>query len=113
MSRFNASRWGRIVAWTGAALTWGTALTATDFGPLGTRGEVPASPSTIEEGFQQSPPLPAAPRGGLVILRFTPTQDLDAETGTVYLPQGTTVPGPSSETATPSTQTPAPTSSGS
>ena len=86
MSRFDSARWTRILIWTGAALTWGTAMIATWLEPA--REVAAAGPGagagetavTSQESIMPSP----APRG-LVILRFTPVDAPQPEVRTVFV----------------------------
>jgi hypothetical protein len=113
MSRFDSSRRGRILAWTGAALAWGTAVTmavlepemsaastSTAPAPPAASGVVPAS---------QVAAMPAPPAQGLVILRYQPSVDTTPEVRTVYVQQK----APQAATAVSATAAPAPQSSGS
>lgn len=111
MSRFDSTRWGRILAWTGAALAWGSALTATGLEPLRAQGEAPpAAPTPVVVEQAQPASLPSQPAGGLIILRYRPTETPDAAIETVRV-RRQVVPVPRS--ATPSPSAPAPRSRGS
>lgn len=88
MSRFDTTRWNRILAWTGAALAWGSALTATGLEPLRAQTETPQEPmpSVVTEN-QQLASVPVQPARGLVILRYRQVEAPTAEVRTVYMRQ--------------------------
>ena len=76
LSRLFPSRWARIVAWTGAAVAWGTAVIAVQAAAQqGTSTEsVPATEPEpeVEQIVQPVAAVPAPPEDGLVIIRYTP-----------------------------------------
>jgi hypothetical protein len=77
LKRLFPSRWMRIIAWTGAALAWGTSVVAVQAQTeQGTTTTEPVSIPEPEAAVQQVPePLaavPAPPEAGLVVIRYTP-----------------------------------------
>jgi hypothetical protein len=75
LRRLFPSRWARIVAWTGAAVAWGTSVVtvqaameeqSAEADPLETSEpevlEIPAPPAAV----------PAPPQDGLVVIRYSP-----------------------------------------
>ena len=114
MSRFDTARRGRILAWTGAALAWGTAVTIGGLEPANAEAITP-----LVDTPSASAVLPASqvrlcrnlPLQGLVILRYRPSVDSTPEVRTVYVQQKAP-PAPSAAPAQP-TSAPAPQSSGS
>lgn len=113
MSRFDGARRGRILAWTGAALAWGTALTISVLEPesAGATAQATTSqPSTsVAAPASHVAAMPTLPARGLVILRFQPSTDPTPEVRTVYVQQKAP-PAPSGAQAQ---AAPAPQSSGS
>lgn len=113
MSRFDRARRGRILAWTGAALAWGTALTISVLEPesAGANAQAATSqPSTsVVAPTSHLAAMPNPPARGLVILRFQPSTEQAPEVRTVYVQQKAP-PAPSGALAQPA---PAPQSSGS
>lgn len=113
MSRFDTARRGRILAWTGAALAWGTAVTIGGLEPANAEATTPLvdtpSASAVLPASQVA--MPNLPLQGLVILRYRPSVDSTPEVRTVYVKQKAP-PAPSASTAQP-TSAPAPQSSGS
>lgn len=112
MSRFDTARRGRIVAWTGAALAWGTAMaiSVSESGSVGAKSPEatqPATPVVVTTPVVAAMPTP--PARGLVILRFQPSPDDAPEVRTVYVQQK----APSTPSGTPAQPAPAPQSSGS
>jgi hypothetical protein len=85
MSRFTPSRRNRVIAWTGAALAWGTAVTAARLEPARaqTQSQTPTAPVVAQTSTQAA--VPTQPVGGLVILRYTPRPEVDPPTRTVYI----------------------------
>jgi len=84
MSRFDSARWNRILIWTGAALTWGTAMIATWLEPA---REVAAGPEPVagETTVASQQPILPSPARGLVVLRFTPVDAPQPEVRTVFV----------------------------
>lgn len=112
MSRFNTTRWGRILAWTGAGLAWGGALTAGELEPLRAQPETVTEPSGIVEvDLGEQAPMPAQPAKGLIILRYPSAGSPEPEVQTVYVRQRSRATAPASKTA-PANSKPAPSSSG-
>lgn len=74
LKRLFPSRWVRILAWTGAAVTWGTSVVAV-------RAAVPSEPASqpqpepapVETAAPATTttPVPTSPEQGLVVLRYT------------------------------------------
>ncbi|MGA7281117.1 MAG: hypothetical protein WBZ40_04970, partial [Acidimicrobiia bacterium] len=67
MKRFSASRWNRILVWTGAALAWGTALVAAKVEPV--RAQDSGTDSTTTTQAPNQAIMPQPPPSGLTILR--------------------------------------------
>lgn len=84
MSRFNASRTGRIAVWTGAALAWGTAVTLASQEAVADANSTGAQPSVSTESAT-SGSVPTMPDKGLVILRYQPSSDETADPPTVVV----------------------------
>lgn len=103
MSRFDASRRGRIAVWTGAALAWGTAVTLSGQEPLQAGQDNAAPPTSVETVDTVLAPVPAMPDKGLVIIRYQPSVVSEPEVRTVYVQQAAP-PDPSR----PAASTPAP-----
>lgn len=112
MSRFDSARWGRILAWTGAGLTWGAALTAAKLEPLRDVETTAEPQSTVQLEVKQKTPVPSMPAGGLVILRYAPVEGPEPEVRTVYVRRQSSSPAPARAAASP-TPPPAPRSGGS
>lgn len=80
LKRLFPSRWARITIWTGAAVAWGTSVVAVaaSVQPDATPTEPAegASEASVEEvsptTTTATTPLPAAPRDGLVVIRYVP-----------------------------------------
>lgn len=110
MSRFTPTRRNRILAWTGAALAWSTAVTAARLEPARAQSEPPAPTAQVNETTTQAA-VPAQPVGGLVILRYKPQPEVAPSVRTVYVkkqaPSPTVAPKPTPKPA------PAPRSRGS
>jgi hypothetical protein len=89
VSRFDGARRGRIAAWTGAALAWGTAVTLASNQPA--QAESPSTPSTtttmVEAETNSLEAMPAMPSKGLVIIRYQPAPEETPEVRTVYVQQ--------------------------
>lgn len=72
MSRFGDARWQRLAVWSGAALAWGSTLTAVFLEPARLAG----SEEPIQaEGANHQAALPATPSGGLLVIRYQPVSD--------------------------------------
>jgi hypothetical protein len=112
MSRFDATRWNRILIWTGAALTWGTAMIATWLEPArGVEADGPEPVAGETAVTSQQPIMPSPTARGLVILRFTPVDAPQPEVRTVVVNRSS---GGASSAAPASAQAaPQPASSGS
>jgi len=90
MSRFDTARRGRILAWTGAALAWGTAVTIAWLEPANaeaTSATVTTPSTSAVETASQMAVMPNLPVQGLVILRYQPSVDSTPEVRTVYVQQ--------------------------
>lgn len=85
------ARRSRIVAWTGAALAWGTALTISVLEPESAQANVQAPtsqpPTTAVVPASQATAMPTPSARGLVILRYQPSTDSSPEVRTVYVQQ--------------------------
>lgn len=71
MSRFGEARWQRLAAWSGAALAWGSTITAVVLEPA--RVAPTAPPSQVEVSPTQAP-LPVQPGSGLLVIRYQPDE---------------------------------------
>lgn len=114
MSRFDATRRGRIAVWTGAALTWGTAVILAGKEPAQAGTSDPSPRSTVEAEDVTTGSIPAQPDQGLVIIRYKPSATEAPDIQTVYVqkpvaPKQTTAPVRSAPAPAP----PAPRSGGS
>lgn len=70
-------RWATILAWTGAAVAWGSVGIATaESAPA---PDDPVEPVTITTETQQLAAVPAQPENGLVVIRYTPSERPAAE----------------------------------
>jgi hypothetical protein len=69
MSRFGDARWQRLAAWSGAALAWGSTITAVVLEPARDAPSVPPSQSEVAITLA---PLPAQPGSGLLVIRYQP-----------------------------------------
>lgn len=76
LKRLFPSRWARIIAWTGAAVAWGTSIVAVQAATEISAAEEPLPPEPIEPQVEEIPApvaaVPAATEQGLVIIRYTP-----------------------------------------
>ena len=78
LKRLFPSRWARIVAWTGAAIAWGTSIVAVQaqVQESATTTTVPEARPEPNPEVQEVPELvaavPAAPEQGGVVIRYTP-----------------------------------------
>jgi hypothetical protein len=88
VSRFDTTRRGRILAWTGAALAWATVAIA----GLDNQGALaqnatggPTGPLLVPASEMVA--MPSPPAGGLVILRYRPSAEETTEVRTVYVRQ--------------------------
>lgn len=113
MSRFDGSRWSRILVWTGATLAWGAALTAADLEPSRAEPVEPDPPTPLAVPTTVQAAVPVAPTRGLVILRYTPSDTPRAEVQTVHVTRAAAAPAPAASPAAPPPPAPAPKSSGS
>lgn len=99
MSRFGDARWQRLAAWSGAALAWGSTITAVILEPA--RVAPSGAPLQVEVSTTRAP-LPAQPGSGLLVIRYQP------DAAEAIQP---TAPAPAPASAAP--PAPQPTSSGS
>lgn len=128
LKRLFPSRWARIVAWTGAAVAWGTSIIAVQAAAEQTVVADPAPIPDPEPEVQEVPEpvaaVPAAPEQGLVVIRYTPVPPPPPEviTRTVTVGSGrgggegggaATSSGAGGATSRPSVNTPVVTSAGS
>lgn len=85
------ARWSRSVAWTGAALAWGTALTIPVLEPESAQANLQAPtsqpPTSAVVPASQVTAMPTSPARGLVILRYQPSTDSSPDVRTVYVQQ--------------------------
>ena len=72
-------RWAKIVAWTAAALAWGTTAiaVAANAGAAGPTDQlepvaVPGPTTTTSSTISTTAPMPDMPERGLVVVRYTP-----------------------------------------
>jgi hypothetical protein len=76
LRRLFPSRWARIVAWTGAAVAWGTSIitvqAATEQSNTTGLDPLPEPEPEVQEVAQTLAPVPASPEQGLVVIRYTP-----------------------------------------
>mgnify|MGYP001818944900 CR=1 FL=1 len=76
LKRLFPSRWARIVAWTGAAVAWGTSVVAVQAATGESTAAEPAPTTEPGPEVQEIPApaaaVPAQPDKGLVIVRYTP-----------------------------------------
>lgn len=86
MSRFDATRRGRIAVWTGAALTWGTAVIMAGREPA-QAGTTDSSTTTsaVEAEDATTGSIPTQPEKGLVIIRYKPAPTEAPDIQTVYV----------------------------
>lgn len=101
MSRFGNARWQRLAVWSGAALAWGSTITAVILEPARVAHTAP-SPQVDITTEQAS--LPAQPAGGLLVLRYQPVEPVSEPVSGA---------SPSPRPAAPAPAAPQPTSSGS
>jgi hypothetical protein len=111
--RFDKARRGRILAWTGAALAWGTAVTMAGLKPATAEATAPAlaTPASTASVVSASAvvAVPTSPARGLVILRYQPSVVSTPEVRTFYVHQK----APPANAAAAQSAAPAPQSSGS
>lgn len=108
MSRFDTARRVRILAWTGAALAWGTAVTLAGLEPSSAEVASPPAPNPFDSAVlpaSQVAVMPNMPPSGLVILRYQPSEESSPEVRTVYVQQK----APRASRVAPPQQTSAPT----
>ncbi|MEA2001194.1 MAG: hypothetical protein U9N84_04830 [Actinomycetota bacterium] len=76
LKRLFPSRWARIIAWTGAAVAWGTSIVAVQAATELSAVEEPLPPEPIEPQVEEIPApvaaVPAPTEQGLVVIRYTP-----------------------------------------
>jgi hypothetical protein len=91
MSRFDTARIGRILAWTGAGLAWGTAITMAGLEPADAGAVTPNLTPPASQGAtvpaSRVATIPAPPARGLVILRYQPSVESTPEVRTIYVKQ--------------------------
>jgi hypothetical protein len=118
VSRFTPARRRSILAWTAAALAWGTAVTTGRLEPIraSAEGSTPTSPAVEEPAPVVATAVPNPPQKGLVILRYTPSERQAPEVQTVYVKRtvaGSSGVAASAPPAAKKQTSPAPKSSGS
>jgi len=77
LKRLFPLRWASIVAWTGAALAWGSVGVAATANGQANDGETPPSPepvAPVTTAAVTRPTIPESPDSGLVIIRYTPVE---------------------------------------
>ena len=75
LKRLFPSRWARIVAWTGAAVAWGTSVVAVQAAseqPETNQTTPPIPEPEVQEVPAPMAAVPAAPEKGLVVIRYSP-----------------------------------------
>lgn len=76
LKRLFPSRWARIMAWTGAAVAWGTSIlavqAAAEPADVAEPEPVPTSEPEVQEIAEPVVAVPAPLEEGLVIIRYTP-----------------------------------------
>lgn len=112
MSRFDASRSGRIAVWTGAALAWGTAVTLAGQEAVADANTTPLTPASVESESAALGSLPTMPDHGLVIIRYQPSPDDVPDPQTVVIHRAAPAPRAQSPAPAPA-PAPAPRSGGS
>lgn len=71
MSRFGDARWQRLAAWSGAALAWGSTITAVVLEPARVAPSIPSSQIGIAP---TQATLPTQPASGLLVIRYQPDE---------------------------------------
>lgn len=71
MSRFGEARWQRLAAWSGAALAWGSTITAVVLEPARV---APSAPPSQAEVSPTQAALPVQPASGLLVIRYQPDE---------------------------------------
>ena len=113
MSRFTPTRRNRIVAWTGAALAWGTAVTVAKLEPARAEPEPPGPEPAFSSSTTTVAPVPEMPSEGLVVLRYRPSEEAQPEVTTVYVRRTVSPAQAPAAPSTPAPSPPSPKSSGS
>lgn len=114
MSRFDATRRGRIAAWTGAALAWGTVVTLAGQEPVQADADSAEAPPSVTTDTTVLSSIPALPDQGLVVIRYQPSVSEAPEVRTVYVQQAAPAAArPSASAPAPAPSAPTPRSSGS
>ena len=111
MSRLPPSRWARILIWTGAAGAWGTVFATSVLEPARPPADQAEAPAVVPAAIK--PAMPAAPKGGLMILRYRQEPEPLPETRVITIQQTAPVPPPAPAPAPAPVSPPNPTSSGS
>jgi hypothetical protein len=95
--RLFPSRWARILAWTGAALAWGTTAIGVQAAnaPANENVDTDPLPPQVEEVTTPTAAVPNQPEKGLVVIRYTPVPPPPPQVivRTVTTPGKTTVGG--------------------
>lgn len=105
MSRFGEARWQRLAVWSGAALAWGSTLTAVVLEAPRAEADGASSPAPAASTGSVSPGMPSQPADGLLVIRYQQGEEPAEEPTTITVSQ----PAP----AAPAAAAPQPTSSGS
>ena len=75
LKRLFPSRWARIVAWTAAAVAWGTSILTVQAArqPAAAEPDPVSQPEPeVQEVPEQVAAVPEVPAEGLVVIRYTP-----------------------------------------
>ncbi len=107
MSRFPTSRRNQILAWTGAALAWGTTFLASKVEP--DRIEKIEGKQAVEATAQVAAPMPQIPQSGLTVIRYQPPEKVEQ----AFVPATVNNPTPPVPAQAAPAPAPAPVSSGS
>lgn len=104
MSRFGEARWQRLAVWSGAALAWGSTLTAVVLESSRAEADQAAAPAPAASTGDATPAIPTQPADGLLVIRYQPGDEPAQQATTITVSQ---------PAAAPAAPAPQPTSSGS